>query len=193
VLLLVAILPAWLKWPSLFQESSLIFVRRESTLWLRLRPPWERASRASRTGPRCCFAGANKRLDQGRARFRLDETRSPRPRTQSRLLRLRESADQPAGPRLRRPCPVSCPAIAFLALPRDSVLALQEDGTLKHATVEKPQHDGARDARGRRTTGPASIGVVLAPHAGAACAPRGMSQLQVDVGRRAGAGDGPTP
>ena len=33
----LSMLPAWLKWTSLFQESSLIFVRRERTLCWRLR------------------------------------------------------------------------------------------------------------------------------------------------------------
>lgn len=65
-----------------------------------------------------------------------------------------------------------CPAhLGILALPdvlpRDSVLALQEDGTLRHGTVEKPHHDGARVllAGGRRPVPLRSV-VVLAPHAG---------------------------
>ena len=65
-----------------------------------------------------------------------------------------------------------CPAhLGLLELPdvlaRDSVLALQEDGTLNHATVEKPHRDGARVmlAGGGRPVALRSV-VVLAPHAG---------------------------
>jgi hypothetical protein len=52
-------------------------------------------------------------------------------------------------------------------LPRDSVLVLQEDGALTHATVEKTHHDGARVllADGGRPVPLRSV-VVLAPHAG---------------------------